>query len=70
MKRYPELLRTLLQNRGITDAEEAEQFLKPDYERDLHDPFLLKDMDRSVERIQRAMQDDERIVVYGDYDCD
>ena len=64
------LLRTLLYRRGIVTNSEAEKFLNPDYERDTHDPFLMLHMERAVERILRAIKNDERIIVYGDYDCD
>ena len=65
----PSLTAKLLAVRGITDAESARMFLKKDLS-DLHDPFLLKDMDRACERIKRAIADGERIAVYGDYDAD
>jgi len=67
---YPELLRTLLVNRGITSAKEAAAFLEPDFERDIHDPFLILSMDKAAERILQAISAREKIVVYGDYDCD
>ena len=67
---YPELLKILLLNRGIKDKAEAEAFLNPDYERDLHDPFLLLDMDKAVERILQAIEKKEKIVIYSDYDAD
>ncbi|MCU0660095.1 MAG: single-stranded-DNA-specific exonuclease RecJ [Candidatus Pacebacteria bacterium] len=67
---YPELVQTLLQNRGITTREAAEQFLTPSYERDLHDPLLMKDMEKSIVRIFAATQANEKILIYGDYDCD
>ncbi|MBI1975525.1 MAG: single-stranded-DNA-specific exonuclease RecJ [Candidatus Vogelbacteria bacterium] len=70
MEQYPELLRTLLRNRGISTVEDAERFLNPIYERDLHDPFLIAGMDLAVERIIRAISSGEKIVVYADYDCD
>lgn len=70
MENYPELLRTLLLNRGIHTQEEAERFMKPDYERDLHDPFLMHGMEKAVKRILKAFKKKEKIVVYGDYDCD
>ena len=70
MENYPPLLRTLLVNRGINDAEAADRFLNPDYARDLHDPFLILNMERAVERILRAITSGERITVWGDYDCD
>ncbi|WP_026689104.1 single-stranded-DNA-specific exonuclease RecJ [Alteribacter aurantiacus] len=59
----------LLVQRGWTDSEEARSFLKMD-ETALHDPFLLKDMDKAVERIQQAIQNKEKILVFGDYDAD
>lgn len=68
--KYPPLLRTLLWNRGIATEDEAEIFLYPDYERDIRDPFLILNMERAVERILVGIAKKERIVVYGDYDCD
>ena len=47
MQKYGELLRTLLEKRGITDGAQADIFLNPDYKRDLHDPFLMRDMERA-----------------------
>jgi single-stranded-DNA-specific exonuclease len=59
----------LLAQRGITTAEEARAFFRPSLDQ-LHDPFLMRDMDRAVERLVRALGDNERIMVYGDYDVD
>ena len=59
----------LLLNRGISRLEEAEAFLSPDLSR-LHDPFLFKEMSLAVERLQRAIKDGERVLIYGDYDVD
>ena len=70
MQKYSELLRTILEKRGITDLAEAEIFLNPDYERDFHDPFLMKDMKIACERIFRAINNNEKIIIYADYDCD
>jgi single-stranded-DNA-specific exonuclease len=70
MDRYPILLRTLLENRGIKTVEEAEAFLNPDYERDLHNPFLLPDMGKAVARILQAIEKKEKIIIYSDYDAD
>ncbi len=70
MQRYGELLRSLLEKRGITDEVQAEVFLTPDYERDLHDPFLMRDMERACVRIFEAIENNEKIVIYADYDCD
>lgn len=59
----------LLVQRGIETFEEAKAFFRPKIE-DLHNPFLMKDMDKAVERIERALATNERILVYGDYDVD
>lgn len=59
----------LLVQRGITTIDEAERFFHPSV-RDLHDPFLMPDMDKAVERLNRAMGSKEKIMVYGDYDVD
>ncbi len=67
---YGELLGHLLFHRGIKTADQAEKFLKPNYERDLHDPFLILGMDKAVDRIILAISQNEKIVIYGDYDCD
>ncbi len=60
----------LLKNRGIEDPQAQERFLNPDYERDSYDPFLILNMERAVDRIFTAIRGSERIVIYGDYDCD
>ncbi len=59
----------LLYQRGITTPEDAQKFFHPEIGH-LHDPFLMKDMDKAVERLKRAVDDKERICVYGDYDVD
>lgn len=59
----------LLANRGISDAAEANHFLNTSLSY-CHDPFLMKGMDRAVERIRTAVRTKERILVYGDYDVD
>ena len=64
------LVEHLLFHRGIVSAEDAEKFLNPDYEKHMHDPFLMKDMEKAVERIVRAMQNNERIAIFSDYDAD
>jgi len=59
----------LLVQRGIKTFEEAKTFFRPDLN-NLHDPFLMKDMDKAIERIQRAIESNESLMVYGDYDVD
>ncbi len=63
------ILAQLLVQRGITTAIEAKKFFRPQLP-DLHDPFLMKDMDIAVERLNKAMGKKERILIYGDYDVD
>ena len=60
---------SLLAQRGITNFEEAKKFFRPSLA-DLHDPYLMKDMDKAVDRIELALQKGENIMVYGDYDVD
>ena len=62
-------LANLLAQRGIKTFEEARSFFRPTLE-ELHDPFLMKDMDKAVERIEIAIKKNEKILVYGDYDVD
>ena len=59
----------LLVQRGIETFEEAKHFFRPDLEH-LHDPYLMKDMDKAVARIEQAIENQERILVFGDYDVD
>lgn len=59
----------LLVQRGITTLEAAQHFFRPKWE-DLHDPFLMQDMDRAVGRLDQALKSGERILLYGDYDVD
>lgn len=68
LKINPILLELLIQ-RGITTYQEAKDFFRPQLDM-LHDPFLMKDMDKAVTRIISAIENKERILVYGDYDVD
>ena len=63
------LLAIILVNRGITDEEEIRQFLKPTRQ-DFYDPYLMKDMEIAVERIVKAIENQEKVIIYGDYDVD
>lgn len=63
------ILINLLAQRGITTYDEAKNFFRPSLDH-LHDPFLMKDMDKAVERIEEAIRQREKILVYGDYDVD
>lgn len=64
-----ENLATLLVQRGITNYEESKVFFRPSLSQ-LHDPFLMTDMDKAVERVLRAINNGEKVLVYGDYDVD
>lgn len=63
------LIATLLVQRGIETYEQARQFFRPSLN-DLHDPYLMKDMDKAVARIEIAIENGENILVFGDYDVD
>lgn len=64
-----DLLKHLLRVRGVS-AEDEQDFLAPDYDNHRHDPFLLHDMDKAVERILSAFKEGEHIAIFSDYDCD
>ena len=63
------VLSKLLVQRGIGSFQEARAFFRPSLD-NLHDPFLMKDMDKAVERVEAAVRSGEKILVYGDYDVD
>jgi single-stranded-DNA-specific exonuclease len=63
------LIPYLLVQRGITTFEEARDFFRPNLTK-LHDPFLMKDMDRAIQRIDEALEKQEKILIFGDYDVD
>jgi single-stranded-DNA-specific exonuclease len=63
------VLADLLVQRGVTSFEEAKAFFRPEYTQ-LHDPFLLVDMDKAINRIETAKEKKEKILIYGDYDVD
>jgi len=65
----PYIIARLLAQRGIKSYDEARVFFRPTID-DLHDPFLMKDMDKAIKRIQEAIDNQEKILIYGDYDVD
>ena len=65
----PEIVARILWNRNIRDFEEARGFLKPSLD-ELHDPFLMADMDKAVDRLEQAIDQRERTIIHGDYDVD
>jgi single-stranded-DNA-specific exonuclease len=67
--KVPSAVANLMVQRGITSKDQAEDFFKPTLS-SLHDPFLMKDMTRAVDRITTAISRNEKILVYGDYDVD
>ncbi len=67
---FSPVLAHLLFHRGFIDTSTAQAFISPDYDLHTHDPFLLKDAEKSAERIIRALQNNERIAIYSDYDAD
>lgn len=72
-KQFPEfssLIVQLLYNRDLKTQKEIDEFFNPDFETDLHDPFLLKGMNKAVKRIKKAIEKQEKISVYGDFDAD
>ena len=70
--KYPGKSRVILQllvNRGLSDAQEIDDFLHPKYE-NLHDPFKFRDMQKLVDRVKQSRDKSEKVFVYGDYDAD
>jgi single-stranded-DNA-specific exonuclease len=65
-----ELVRTLLAKRGVESAAGIAAFLNPDYDLHTHSPMLLDGMDRALERLFAAIEKNERIAIYADFDCD
>jgi single-stranded-DNA-specific exonuclease len=63
------VLSSLLVQRGINNFEDARYYFRPDH-RHLHDPFLMKDMEKAIVRIEQAIAAGEKIMIYGDYDVD
>lgn len=71
--RFPQLDEVVLQlllDRGLDTQELMDEFLNPDYSTDLHDPFLFREMKKAVERLYQAIDKQELVMIYGDYDAD
>lgn len=65
----PDFIKNILINRGIKIKEEAEKFLNPDYG-EVYDPFLMLNMEKAAKRVVSAIKNNEKIIIYGDYDAD
>ncbi len=73
IKQYPDYNQVVLQllsNRDLTEKNEIEQFLNPDYKKYSHDPFLFSQMNKAVELIIKHIKEQNKIIIYGDYDAD
>ncbi len=70
LKAFHPFVRDLLYGRNIIEETDAQRFLNPDYDLHTHDPFLLKNMEKVVDRIFLAMEKNEKIAIYSDYDAD
>lgn len=67
---HPDIILDLLYQRGLRQKKEIESFLNPDYEKDLHEPLLMKDMKKVRDRLIKAIKQKEKIAIFGDYDVD
>jgi single-stranded-DNA-specific exonuclease len=67
--RHHPIITQLLYNRGLQSQQDMDIFFNPDFER-LHDPFLFQDMRKAVDRLWQALDNKEKIMIHGDYDCD
>ena len=66
----PPIVARLLFHRNLKTQEKIDEFLNPDYSKDVHDPYLFQDMKKAVDRIFKAIENNEKITVHGDYDAD
>ncbi len=64
------IIQNILKNRGIVDTEAVNTYFNPNLKKGFHNPFLMKDMDKAVTRLNKAIKDQERIIIFGDYDVD
>ena len=73
VEKFPELSRMTLQllwDRNLKTQKAIDEFFNPDYDQDLHDPFLLKDIAKTLKRIEKAAKDQEKVAIFADYDAD
>jgi single-stranded-DNA-specific exonuclease len=73
LKEFPEYQKITLQmlwSRGLKNQKEIDEFFSPDYDQDLHDPFLLKDVKKTLKRIEQAAESHEKVAIFADYDAD
>lgn len=64
------IIQNIIKNRGLTGKKEVTDYLNPNIKKGFHNPFLMKDMDKAVARLNKAIQEKERIIIFGDYDVD
>lgn len=67
---YSKLTLQLLWDRNLRTQKAIDEFFNPDYDQDLHDPFLLKDIQKAIKRIEKAAKNKEKVAVFSDYDAD
>lgn len=67
---YSKLTLQLLWDRNLTSQKQIDEFFNPDYDQDLHDPFLLKDIKKALKRIEKASRKKEKVAIFADYDAD
>lgn len=70
LSHLPELVRKILYHRGIRNREDADAFLNPDFEKGIGDPFNILNMEKAADRLIEAIKNNEKVVVFGDYDAD
>ncbi len=73
LEKFPEFSKLTLQllwDRGLKTQKAIDEFFSPDYDQDLHDPFLLKDVKKTIKRLERAEKNNEKVAIFADYDAD
>jgi len=73
LEKFPEFSKLTLQllwDRGLKTQKAIDEFFSPDYDQDLHDPFLLKDVKKTIKRLEKAEKNNEKVAIFADYDAD